>query len=126
MPLDILCPPPADSLPETHESFAKEHVSKLRSSYDLVRKHLDSSQRCSKVRHDRKSRASPLNVGDRVWLHRHPPPQVSPKFFKYWSGPWEIVKKPPDVTLRMRLNLDLRVLSAIGLAQSIEIAFGNV
>ena len=98
MPLDILCPPPADSLPETHESFAREHVSKLRFSYDLVRQHLDSSQRCSKARHDRNSRASPLNVGDQVWLHRHPPPQVSPKFFKYWSGPWKIVTKPTDVT----------------------------
>jgi len=101
MPLDILYPPPANAETRTVDEFTNELIRCLSEAYSTVRDNLDRHHRSAKERYDRKTRAPPLQVGDKVWLHRNAPPNVSPKLFQFWSGPWQIVGAPTDLTYRI-------------------------
>ena len=108
MPLHVLCPLPAGTLDCTRDEYTADLVKCLQAAYVTVRGQLDTGERASK-QHDRQAKAKPFEIGDHVLLHRHVPPQVSPKHFQYWSGLWEIVSKATDVTYKIEPRFESAV-----------------
>lgn len=96
-------PPPEQ--PPDYPSLVKRQQEILKGMYGQVGENLPGN-----LHHQRdvynarcKGNAKPYQVGDLVWLEGKPFPRwVHEKFYRPWSGPWQVVKVKSDVTYRIR------------------------
>ena len=69
LPLSILVDPPAPHAPESLLQHAVNLRERQLEAYDRVREQLGASHRRQKEFYDRSTAATPLCIGDQVWLH---------------------------------------------------------
>ena len=98
MPLHIMYPLPQPHQPKLLTQFVSDFHNRLQTAFTTVRQRTGQSHTQTSARYDQSARAKPFSLHDFVWLHAHPPPHVSPKLFKHWTGPWKIVDTPSPVT----------------------------
>lgn len=102
MPIDLTTASLDD---EDHavDDYVKQLRSKIRDAHERAEKCLGKSAVRQKIAYDRKSRDHQLQVGDFVWLHNPAKKKgTSPKLQLRWTGPYLILSKLSDVTLRIQ------------------------
>ncbi|XP_038045162.1 uncharacterized protein LOC119719738 [Patiria miniata] len=102
IPVDLVtgCPEIEE---DTTVDFAERLRSNMQDAHKRARECLGKSARRQKKNYDRKASEHGLREGQLVWLHnpakkRH----MSPKLQLRWEGPWLILKKLLDVTVRIQ------------------------
>ncbi|VDD75875.1 unnamed protein product [Mesocestoides corti] len=74
-----------------------------RTTSDIARQHLNSSQESQKRFYDRTAHGAPCQRGDSVWLHQPYPNRGNfSKLDNPYTGPFEVVQSPPNNTYRIR------------------------
>ena len=104
-PVDILfgCPPNDDDRYLSTDDYVEQHQVMLREVYTVVRQHLEIAATRRKNRYDCKVKQLDFQVGNWVWyLYPRRRVQLSPKWQKFWTGPYLIVRvlPPNDVVLQ--------------------------
>ena len=90
---------------DTNTDFADKLRTNLQKAHDRARDCLGKSARRQKRNYDRKAKEKGLREGQFVWLHNSAKKKhMSPKLQLRWEGPWLIVKKLSDVTVRIQLR----------------------
>ena len=101
LPVDLVteCPGVQNS---THTDFAEKLRSDMQQAHDRARECLGKSARRQKRNYDRRASEHGLKEGQLVWPARKK--HLSPKLQLRWEGPWLIVKRLSDVTVRIQLR----------------------
>ena len=89
LPLDLVYPNNLQSY-ESVSSYVTDIRKKLALCFNVVSDKLNQSHRVAKKIYDREKPDESLQVGDYVWLYSVPPKGVSSKFFRHWTGPWQV------------------------------------
>ena len=94
------CPEPQD---EANTDFAEALRTNMQEAHDRARECLGKSARRQKRNYDRHAREKGLTEGQLVWLYNPAKKKnLSPKLQLRWEGPWIVVKRLSDVTVRIR------------------------
>ena len=104
LPVDLVteCPRVQNS---THTDFAEKLRSDMQQAHDRARECLGKSARRQKRNYDRRASEHGLKEGQLVWLFNPARKKhLSPKLQLRWEGPWLIVKRLSDVTVRIQLR----------------------
>ena len=102
IPVDLVtrCQEPQD---ETNTDFAEALRTNMQEAHDRARECLGKSARRQKRNYDRHAREKGLTEGQLVWLYNPAKKKnLSPKLQLRWEGPWIVVKRLSDVTVRIR------------------------
>ena len=104
LPLDLLTGrPPDEELPKDSHQFVKELQHKMEEIHHQMRDNLKLSGDAMKQYYDIKASQANFTEGDQVWFYN---PQrkkgLSPKLSSSWEGPYAVVQKLSDVTIRIK------------------------
>ena len=103
LPIDLTTSSLEDEEDLDGTDYAQQLRSKFRNAHKRAKECLDKSAVRQKKAYDRKSENHQLQVGDFVWLHDPARKKgISPKLQLRWKGPYLVVSKLSDVTLRIQ------------------------
>ena len=96
------------SEPTPTNPLATDFLDRLRTSWSYARESIAHSQSLQKARVDRRRKDKTFEVGDLVLVHKRvlTSAQDGPaaKLTPVWRGPFEIVEKPSDVNVKVKLG----------------------
>ncbi|XP_038044219.1 uncharacterized protein LOC119718868 [Patiria miniata] len=104
VPVDLVTGCPEVEVEATAD-FAETLRSNMQEAHNGARNCLRKSARRQKKNFDRRAFQHGLKEGQFVWLHNPAKKKhLSPKLQLRWEGPWLVVKKLSDVTVRIQLK----------------------
>ena len=104
LPAHVLFPPPEGGIPVNVPIFVKDLQIRLAEVASVVKTKMEQRFQLAKERYDQTAIQPDLKVGSYVWLKSVPPPGVSPKFFRIWSGPWQVQRTKGVVVTIVRVG----------------------
>ena len=104
-PIDVVLGRPNPDQSASVDDYANEIVERLTNAYQLVREHLGVAAERTKKYYDLRARPVTFQPGDQVWVY-HPRRRVgrSPKWSRWFSGPFVVEHAFNDVLYRVRRN----------------------
>lgn len=116
LPVDLCFdPPPNHNQPvATYGEYTEQLQKRLDTSFQLVRKKLQLSQKRQADEYDRKVWGSPYmyKQGDRVWLFNPSTPRgLSPKLTSHWTGPYIVKQSIRNTNYVIQLEAGRKVLT---------------
>jgi len=103
-PIDILLGSPRDdTMTMNIHNFVEERTERMKLSYDIVRKHLESCAVTSKRYYDMRVRPQTFETGSWVWMF-YPRRRIgkSPKWQRFYTGPYLVIKQLSPVTYHIQ------------------------
>ena len=105
LPVDLTTASLDDEKSDEEEDYAYQLRTRIRGAHKRAEECLGKSAVRQKTAYNRKSNDHKLQVGDFVWLHDPAKKKgVSPKLQLRWKGPFLIVSKLSDVTMRIQMS----------------------
>ena len=104
LPLDLVYGRPRDTPPSSYHEYVQSRHTITTNAFTRARQHGITAHRLQKKQYDGTSRPSPrFQKSDLVLLHSPVvPTHSSPKFHKFWTGPYIITSVIDEVTVRIR------------------------
>ncbi|XP_065196605.1 uncharacterized protein LOC135828100 [Sycon ciliatum] len=104
LPLDLVYGRPRDAPPSSYHEYVQSRHTITTNAFTRARQHGITAHRLQKKQYDGTSRPSPrFQKSDLVLLHSPVvPTHSSPKFHKFWTGPYIITSVIDEVTVRIR------------------------
>ena len=101
VPVEIMygIPPNAKLSPVQAVNEIKERMARC---YERARQNLGLAQKRQKDFYDRKTQGQRYRIGNKVWLHMPPTAKDVPKFYKPWTGPWQVLRRMSDVVYQIK------------------------
>ena len=94
LPIDLVYPLNR-STPCSSDDYATSLKTNLESAFQRAREQITTHHERRKEQYDKKVHGDPYDEGDLVWLHNPAEPRNSSrKLHHFWTGPYQIKKKP--------------------------------
>ena len=107
LPADLLYPQPPGQCqrPNTHQ-YLGQFQDKLSKVHDIAREKMLKASEKQKFYYDNNSKKPNYRTGDPVWLRTYKKSVgKTPKLQFRWEGPYKIIQKISDVTVKIQRNL---------------------
>lgn len=101
LPVELVAGLPAHQKRSTEE-YINELEDTLAVAHEIARNNLSDALKRQKLRYDSRLSWKKFDIGSKVWLYTPKRTKgISPKFQKWWTGPYTVLKKFSDVTYQI-------------------------
>ncbi|KAK3086157.1 hypothetical protein FSP39_014434 [Pinctada imbricata] len=109
LPIELIAGLPPQKI--STEEYAEHLEESLSLAHEIARKSIGDSLKRQKLRYDTKLAWKPFEIGSKIWLYTPKRKKgLSPKFQKWWTGPYTVLRKFSDVTYQIEKGKDRSVV----------------